>query len=83
MSIITINYKVMQQQHYRVRLFKGIVHRKIKMYSVSTHHYTDGGAGEVFTPEAPEGDLINFTFVLIYNLFSYKCPLSVQLITGI
>ncbi|CAB1432537.1 unnamed protein product [Pleuronectes platessa] len=29
-----------------VWFLKGIVHRKMKMYSLSTHHYADGGVGE-------------------------------------
>ena len=29
-------------------VFKGIVHSKIKIHSLSTDHYADGGVGEVF-----------------------------------
>ena len=28
--------------------FKGIVHAEMKIHSLSTHHYADGGVGEVF-----------------------------------
>ena len=28
--------------------FKGIVHRKMKIHSLSTHNYADGGVSEVF-----------------------------------
>ena len=31
-----------------IRPLKGIVHRKMKIHSLSTHHCADGGVGEVF-----------------------------------
>ena len=57
------------------RAFKGIVHRKIKIHSPSSHHCSDGGVGEVFESTKHFLSLrgkrlcIRYNYEVIYTVF--------------
>ena len=57
---LTSHYRSWQHEaflryHIWFLLVKGIVHPKMKIQSLSTHHDADGGVGEVLTPQNTTG----------------------------